>query len=80
MTTAEIAKLKKENEQAAEKNAALEQEVRSLYPLKESLRKAEQERDSLKAKLQKVMEFIESLNLKQKLQEFLKPRVRGLRK
>ena len=80
VTTAEISKLKKENDQAAEKNSALEQEVRSLYPLKESLRKAEQERDSLKAKLQKVMEFIASLNLKQKLQEFLKPRVRGLRK
>ena len=79
--TAEIAELKKENEQAAEKNTALEQQVHSLYPLKEKLRQAEQERDSLKAKLQKILEFIEKLNLKQRLEEFLRPKAaRGFKR
>ncbi len=78
--TAEIAKLKKENEEAAERNAALEQKMRSLLPLKEALRKAENELGSLKAKYQKVLEFIEGLKLTQKLDEFLHPIGRGMRK
>lgn len=69
---AEIAKLKKENEEATERNAALEQKVRSLLPLKEALRKAENELGSLKAKFQKVLGFVESLKLTVKLEEFLK--------
>ena len=77
---AEIAKLKEENRKSAEKNDALTQEVRSLYPLKAALRNAERERDSLKAKFQRVMEFIESLKLTQKLQEFLQPVRRGVRR
>ena len=56
--TTKIAKLKKENEEATERNAALEQEVRSLLPLKEALRKANNELGSLKAKYQKVLEFM----------------------
>lgn len=79
-SSAEIAKLKKENEQAAKKNAALEQEVRSLYPLKTDLQSTRRELENLKSMYQRMMAFIESLNLKQKLQEFLKPRVRGPRK
>ena len=74
--TAEIAKLKKENEQAAEKNAALEQEVRSLYPLKEQLRQAINERNSLKTKLQRVLEFVDRLGFKQKLEEFLRGKLK----
>ncbi len=77
---AEITKLKEENRKSAEKNDALTQEVRSLYPLKAALRNAERERDNLKAKFQKVMEFIESLKLTQKLQEFLQPVKRGVRR
>ncbi len=77
---AEITKLKEENRKSAEKNAALTQEVHSLYPLKAALRNAERERDSLKAKFQKVMDFIESLKLTQKLQEFLQPVRRGVRR
>ena len=77
---AEIAKLKKENEEAAERNAALEQKIRSLLPLKEALRKAENELESLKAKYQKVLEFIEGLKLTVKLEEFLKARARGVRR
>jgi len=77
---AEITKLKEENRKSAEKNDALTQEVRSLYPIKAALRNAERERDSLKAKFQKIMEFIESLKLTQKLQEFLQPVRRGVRR
>ncbi len=76
---AQIAKLKKENEEAAEKNSSLEQELQKLFPLKTAFRKAEQERDSLKAKLQKVLEFIERLGLKEQLAEFLKPKTRGFK-
>ncbi len=77
--TAEIAKLKKENEQATEKIAYLDQEVSTLRPMKFALKNAERERDSLKAKLQKVLDFIESLKLTQKLQEFLKLKTRGFK-
>ena len=76
----EIARLKKENEEATEKNAALEQKVRSLLPLKAALRNANNELGSLKAKYQKVLEFIEGLKLTQKLDEFLHPIGRGMRK
>lgn len=72
--TTKIAKLKKENEEATERNAALEQKVRSLLPLKEALRKANNELGSLKAKYQKVLEFIEWLKLTEKPGEFLKVR------
>lgn len=70
--TDEVEKLKKENGEVIEKNAILEQKVQKIYPLKEALRKAENELSSLKAKYQKVLDFIEGLKLTQKLQEFLK--------
>lgn len=78
--TAEIERLKKENEEAAARNAALEQKVQEFYPLREELRKTKNELGSLKAKFQKVLDFIESLKLTQKLQEFLKQRARGVRR
>ncbi len=78
--TAEIARLKKENKEAAERNSALEQKVQEIYPFREELRKTKNELGSLKAKFQKVLDFIESLKLTQKLQEFLHPISRGVRK
>ena len=78
--TAEIARLKKENEDAAERNAALEQKAQEIYPLRKELRKTQNELGSLKAMYQKVLDFIESLKLTQKLQEFLKQRVRGVKR
>ena len=71
--TSEIAKLKKENEQAAEQINAQKQEILRLYPLKEELRKVKNELNSLKVRFQKVLDFVESMRLAQKLQEFLKP-------
>lgn len=58
----------------------MNKKMRSLLPLKEALRKAENELGSLKAKYQKVLEFIEGLKLTQKLDEFLHPIGRGMRK
>ena len=51
-----------------------------LSPPKDALRKAENEFGSLKAMYQKVLDFIESLKLTQKLQEFLKQRARGVKR
>ena len=73
--TADIARLKKENEEAAERNAALERKAQEIYPLREELRKTKNELGSLKAMYQKVLEFIESLKLTEKLQEFMRERV-----
>lgn len=72
--TAEIAKLKKENEQAAVQIAAQKQEILRIYPLKEELRKVKNELNSLKVRFQKVLDFVESMKLTQKLEEFLKAR------
>ena len=70
----EIARLKKENEEAAKKNAALEQKEQDYYKIREELRTTKNELGSLKTLYKKVLEFIESLKLTQKLQEFLKAR------
>ncbi len=52
----------------------------ALLLMEFTLQNAERESDSLKAKLQKVLEFIKSLKLTQKLQELFKPRTLGVRK
>lgn len=78
--TAEIAKLKKENEEAAKRNAALEQKEQDYYKIREELRTTKNELGSLKAIYQKVLDFIESLKLTQKLQEFLRQRARTLKR
>lgn len=71
--SAEIIRLKKDNEQAAIPIAAQKQEILRLYPLKQELRKVKNELSSLKLMFQKVLDFVESMRLAQKLQEFLKP-------
>ena len=78
--TSEIAKMKKENEEAAARNAALEQNVQEIYPLREELRKTKNELGSLKAMYQKVLEFIEGLKLTQKPEEFLKQKTRTVKR
>ena len=75
-----IAKLKKENEKATKRNSALEQKAQDIFPLREELRKTKNELGSLKALYKKVLKFIESLKLTQKLQEFFKQRVRGVKR
>lgn len=71
--SAEIIRLKKDNEQAAIPIAAQKQEILRLYTLKQELRKVKNELSSLKLRFQKVLDFVESMRLAQKLQEFLKP-------
>ncbi len=48
------------------------QELKSFRTLEE-LRKVKNELNSLKMRFQKVLDFVDSLKLTQKLQEFLKP-------
>ena len=78
--TSEIAKLKKENEQAAEQINAQKQEILRLYPLKEELRKVKNELSSLKLRFQKVLDFVESMKLMQKLEEFLRAKRAALKR
>lgn len=78
--TVEISKLKKENEQAAEQIDAQKQEILRLYPLKEEMRKLKNELSSLKLRFQKVMDFVESMKLTQKLEEFLKTKKATLKR
>lgn len=78
--TAEIARLKKENEQAAVQIAAQKQEILRIYPLKEELRKVKNELNSLKVRFQKVLDFVESMKLTQKLEEFLKTKKAALKR
>lgn len=60
--SAEVTKLRKENEEVIEKNAILEQKVQKIYPLKEALRKAENELSSIKDKYRKVMDLSRGLS------------------
>lgn len=78
--SAEIAKLKKENVQAAEKIAAQKQEILSLHPLKDELRKVKNELNSLILRFHKVLDFIESMKLTLKLDEFLKMKKTALKR
>lgn len=78
--TAEITRLKKKNEEAAKRNATLEQKVQDYYQIREELRTTKNELGSLKAMYQKVLDFIEILKLTQKLQEFLKQKAREVKR
>ncbi len=78
-----IATLKSEKEELTEKNSqlekentALKQENSSLKSVREKLTIAslQKEISEWKNKYQKVLDFIEKLNLTKQLQEFLKPR------
>ncbi len=87
--TAEIAKLKKKNEEfSAEKERLTEQnaelqkengELQSVYG-RIAIAKIRSERDNLRRQLDRVMEFIKGLGLAERLQAFLHPKGRGIRK
>ena len=78
--TAEVTKLKKKNEELTAENSNLREQAQAARSLKFSLSNLQRELDTWKQKYQKVMEFIESLNLTKKLNEFLNPIKRGLRR
>ena len=71
--TAEVAKLKKENENLTSENSALRENVRAAQSLRNSFSALQRELESWKQRYRKVIEFIENLGLKDKLEKFLHP-------
>lgn len=68
-----IVQLEKDNAVLANKNKSLNNELKSVNSLRDKLNSALRELSDWKNKYQKVMDFIDSLGLKEKLREFLKP-------
>lgn len=71
--TAEIAKLKKEKEELSSENATLREQAQAARKLKFSLSALQQDLDNLKQKYKRVVEFVESLGLKDRLERYLNP-------
>ena len=71
--TAEVTKLKKENEALSTENSNLREQAQAARSLKFSLSNLQRELDTWKQKYNRVIEFIESLNLKERLDKFLHP-------
>ena len=71
--TAEVAKLKKENEDLTSENSTLRESVRAAQSLRNSFSALQKELESWKQRYRKVIEFIENLGLKDKLEKFLHP-------
>lgn len=71
--TAEVTKLKKENDELSTENNNLREQAQTARSLKLSLSALQRELETWKQKYNRVMEFIESLNLKEKLDKFLHP-------
>lgn len=71
--TAENADLKEKNAALAAENNELQGEVRAARSLRSSLSALQRELDGWKQRHKKVIEFIENLGLKDKLEQFLHP-------
>lgn len=71
--TEKVTKLEKDNAALADKNKSLNKELQSVNLLRDKLNSALRELSDWKNKYQKVMDFIDSLGLREKLREFLKP-------
>ena len=78
--TAEVTKLKKENEELSTENGNLREQAQAARSLKFSLSNLQRELETWKQKYNRVMEFIESLNLKERLEKFLHPNTRGMKR
>lgn len=76
----ENAELKKENEKLSSENSTLRENVRAARSLQSSFSALQRELETWKQRYKKVMEFIESLNLTKKLNEFLNPIKRELQR
>lgn len=70
---AEVAKLKKENEQLTTENISLREQVHNAWLEHSSFFALQKELNALKQRYNKVIEFIENLGLKEKLERFLHP-------
>lgn len=71
--TAENAELKKEYDALLGENDTLREKVRAARSLQNSFSALQRELDSWKQRYKKVIEFIENLGLKDKLEQFLHP-------
>ncbi len=82
MLKTEKQELTNKNAELEKENTALKQENSSLKSVREKLTIAslQKEISEWKNKYQKVLDFIEKLNLTKQLQEFLKPRTHNLRR
>ena len=69
----ENAELKKENEKLSSENSTLRENVRAAQSLRNSFSALQRELESWKQQYRKVIEFIENLGLKDKLEKFLHP-------
>ncbi len=71
--TAEVAKLKEENEKLTTENISLREKVHNAWLERFSFSALQRELDGWKQRYRKVIEFIENLGLKDKLEQFLHP-------
>ena len=71
--TAEVTKLKKENEELSSENSSLREKVHKAWVERSSFSALQKELDALKQQYNRVIEFIESLGLREKLEKFLQP-------
>lgn len=71
--TVENAELKKENDALQGENETLREKVQAARSLQNSFSALQRELESWKQRYKKVIEFIENLGLKDKLEKFLHP-------
>lgn len=71
--TAEVTKLKKENKGLSSENSSLRERIRDTKDIQNSISALQREFESWKQRYRKVIEFIESLGLKDRLEKFLQP-------
>lgn len=71
--TEENAKLKEENAALADENSDLREKASAARTLKFSLSALQRELDTWKQRYQRIIDFVESLGLKEKLEMFLNP-------
>lgn len=70
--TAEVANLKKKNDELSAENTSLRERVHNAWVERSSFSALQNELETLKERYRKVVEFVERLGLKEKLQAFLK--------
>lgn len=73
--TAEVTKLKEEKEELSSENSTLREQAQAARKLKFSLSALQWELETLKERYRKVIEFVENLGVKDRLEQFLHPNV-----